>query len=257
MLSKAQKRLYGAGMIIVFVLIVVIGVSKPNPLKDSYSYLAVFDTVQGLGAIDRDVRVAGVKVGTVGEVERVGDDARAELILDEDFVIHEDARASMRPHTLFEGSNFVDLFPGSPSAPVLEQGGEIPVEQTEAYTTLDEALRVLKPEIRLNLRQLAEVGGETLQGPAIDGVQETLKNLPGLSRNLAPATRALGGANRRELASAISGISETVDAVAEKEAELIPFVQRYNRTVAALTVDGGRTARRDDRRAPGRAARAV
>ena len=88
--------------------------------------------------------------------------------------------------------------------------------------TLDEALRVLRPEIRHNLRQLAEVGGETLQGQAIDGIQETLKNLPGLSRNLAPAMRALRGADRRELASAISGIAETVDAVADQEADADP-----------------------------------
>ena len=72
--------------------------------------------------------------------------------------LHRDATAAMRPHTLFEGSNFVDLSPGSPSAPLIEEGATIPRAQTRNYVTLDKALRVLRPDIRENLRTLAEVG---------------------------------------------------------------------------------------------------
>ena len=110
------------------------------------------------------MRIAGVKVGTIGEVEREGDDVRVELILSEDYTLHKDARVDMRPHTLFEGSNFVDVSPGSPSAPVLEEGSTIPIEQTTNYVTLDQALRVLRPEIRKSLQDLAEVGSKNAQG---------------------------------------------------------------------------------------------
>src|SRR5688572_16867681 len=236
--TVAGKRLAGIAFLVVGALVLFIGVTKPKPFADEHVYWAEFDTAQGLGQIDRDVRIAGVKVGTIGEVERVGDDVRAELILSEDYTLHDDARVDMRPHTLFEGSNFVDVSPGSPSAPVLEEGSTIPIEQTTNYVTLDEALRVLRPEIREGLQDLAEVGSKTLKGQAVEGFQETLKNSPGLTKALAPAARAAQGSTRTELAGAIQGFSRTVDAVAEREEDLIPIAQRANRTMSALTVDG-------------------
>lgn len=239
MLSTAARRALGIGAIAAGVLAVVLILSPPSPFADRYRYWAVFDTAQGLGPIDRDIRVAGLKVGEIGAVERVGDDVRAELVLHEDIPMHDDARAEMRPHTLFEGSNFVDLEPGSPSAPRLEEGGEIPIEQTDTYVTFDEALRVLRPQIREGLRDLARSGSRTLRGEAVAGVQRTLRAAPRLNRALAPAARAAQGPGRRELAGAISGIAATVDAVAAKEEELVPLAQRMSRTAAALTVDGG------------------
>lgn len=241
MLSLAAKRTIGLAAIVGGILIVVLGVSQPNPFKDTTSYWVEFNSAQGLGAIGRDVRVAGVNVGTIGEVRREGDNAVVEIELTSDeVVIKADARADMRPHTLFEGSSFIDLSPGSPSAEPLEPGATIPIEQTSNYVTLDEALRVLRPEIRESLRDLAGVGAKTLRGEAIEGIQTSLKNAPELMRDLRGPVRALQGARREELQGAIQGMAKTVDAVAEREADLIPLAQRLNRTSAALAVDGGR-----------------
>jgi len=239
MLSTASKRGIGFGVIVAGILIIVLGVTKPNPFADTRSVWAEFESVQGLGAIGRDVRLAGVNVGTIGGVKREGDNALVEMVLFEDFPVHVDARAEMRPHTLFEGSSFIDLAPGSPSAPLLESGEPIPVEQTSNYVTLDEALRILRPEIRESLKDLAEAGSKTLKGDAIEGIQRTLKAGPELTRNLKGPLRALQGTERRELAGALGGMAKTVDAVAEKEDQLIPLAQRLNRTAAAITIDDG------------------
>ena len=236
-LSVFGKRLVGFGLIAAAVIAVALGISRPNPFADTRSYWAVFDTAQGLGAIDRDVRVSGAKVGTIHEVVRVGDDVRLELVLFEDVPIHADARVDMRPHTLFEGSSFVDLHPGSPSVPVLEPGDEIPLEQTTNYVTLDEALRVLRPEIRESMRRLAKAGSATLRDEGVAGVQRMFERAPRLSRALGPAARAAQGPERRELVGAIGGLAQTVDGVARSEEQLIPFVRRVNRTNAALTLD--------------------
>jgi phospholipid/cholesterol/gamma-HCH transport system substrate-binding protein len=238
-MRKGTQRLIGALAILGGVVIFVIGVTRPDPFQETHTYYAEFDSAQGLGSIGRDIRVAGVNVGTMGSVEREGDNAVVELTLEEDIPMHTDARVDMRPHTLFEGSSFVDLRPGSPSAPTLEEGERIPIEQTSNYVTLDEALRVLRPEIRESLRELAALGSETLQGEAIEGIQRTLKGGPELTRHLKAPVRAFQGTNRSELARAISGAAETFEAVATKEEELIPLAQRLNRTAAALTVDGG------------------
>ncbi len=238
-MSLFARRMAGIGLLVGIALAIVLGVTKPNPLAKNHNYWAVFETVHGLGAIDRDVRIAGVKVGEVGKVERVGDNVRVEMKLKTDYPIHTDARADMRPHTLFEGSNFIDLSTGSPGAPTLKQGGEIPLRQTTNYVTLDKALRVLRPEIRDDLRHLAEVGSETLKGEAITGIQTTLKNGPAFSRALAPAARAAQGTHRRELVGAMRGLSQTVDALADERDELLPLARRANTTMRALAVDGG------------------
>lgn len=239
MLSLAAKRLIGVLVLVGGILIVIIGVSRPDPFADTETYYAEFDSVQGLGAVGRDIRMAGVNVGKIGVVEREGDNAVVELVVESDVVVKEDAWADMRPHTLFEGSSLVDLSPGSPSAAEMEPGGMIPNERTSNYITLDEALRILRPEIRESLRELAGTGSKTLRGGAIEGIQKTLRNGPELTRRLKGPARALQGSNRRELAGAVAGMARTVDAVASREDQLIPLARRLNRTTAALTVDGG------------------
>ncbi len=239
MLSLAGQRVLGFCVIVGGIIAIFLGVTKPNPFKETTTYYADFNSAQGLGPVGRDIRIAGVNSGTLTGVERIGDDARITLELNGDVELHRDARADMRPHTLFEGSSFVDLHTGSPTAPVLEPGGTIPVSQTTNYVTLDEALRVLRPEIRDSLRDLAEVGSKTLKGGAIRGIQQTLKNGPELTKNLHGPVRDAQGTHRVELTRAIAGMSETVDAVADREDDLIPLNQRLNRTAAALAIDGG------------------
>lgn len=241
MLSLAGKRLLGIGVIITGIVLLVVGVSRPDPFTAKTTYYAEMDNVQGLGAVGRDIRVAGTNVGTIGSVERQGDNAIITLEIEDEkgVVVKEDARVDMRPHTLFEGSSLVELTPGSPSAEPLPEGSTIPISQTSNYVTIDEALRILRPEIRENLRELAEVGANTLRGKSIDGIQKILKNGPELLKNTKRPVRELQGSNGEELASAIEGMAETVDAVAKREAELIPLSQRLNRTMAALAIDDG------------------
>ena len=238
MLSLARQRLLGALVIAGVLAAVVIGTSRPNPLEQITVYEAEFDSVQGLGAIDRDIRVAGVNAGRIGEVRREGDDAVVELILTEDIPLHTDARAHLRPHTLFEGSDFIDLSPGSPSAPLLEPGGTIPIAQTQVYISLDQALRVLRKPVRERLRDLAEVGSRTLRGQAVVGVQRTLRNAPALMRYLGPAAHAAQGPGGRELAAAIDGLARTSTALAAAERQLAALPARTERTLGAVTTDG-------------------
>ena len=80
------------------------------------------------------VRIAGVEVGKVKAVKAVesGDGAaRVTMeIKDKALPMHADAQAHVRPRIFLEGNFFVDVQPGSPSAPELKDGGIIPVRQT-------------------------------------------------------------------------------------------------------------------------------
>jgi virulence factor Mce-like protein len=239
MLTTRRKRLLGVMALACAALLVVFGAVRPNPFTDSRTIVAEFDEVQGLGRIDRNVRIGGANAGEIGSVERHGDQVLVELEIDPEIEVRADARVNLRPHTLFEGSAFVDLHPGSPSAPELEEEAVIPSEQTETYTSLDEATRVLNEDNRQILKELVGSTEEVLRDEAVRGLRRTLENAPGLFRELGPTARALRGPDGDNLSGAIEGFAETVDALASQREDLVPFAQHSNRTIAALRVDGG------------------
>ena len=86
-------------MIVVGLLALVVAAVRPDPFAHRHSIWAEFDNVNGLGSIDRDIRIAGVNSGEIGDVRRIGDDALVELEVDDDVVVHADAQVALRPHT--------------------------------------------------------------------------------------------------------------------------------------------------------------
>ena len=235
--GRLRRRLIGIGMLVVIAIGIVLAVTRPNPFADRRTIWAEFDNVNGLGSIDRDIRVAGVNEGEIGEVIRIGDDALVELEVDEEIVVHSDAEVELRPHTLFEGSAFVDLHPGSPSAPPISDGETIPRGQTRVYVSFDEALRVLRTPVRRSLRELAVTTSAALSGDAPNDLQATLERAPELTRDVGPAARALQGTGGDELGRALRNSSVTIAELARRESSLAPLSARADRTLAALNVD--------------------
>ena len=73
------------------------------------------------------MRIAGVEVGKVKKVEAQEgtDDAVVTMSIDESGLpLHEDATAKIRPRIFLEGNFFVDLQPGTPGAPELDDGDD-------------------------------------------------------------------------------------------------------------------------------------
>ena len=69
--------------------------------------------------------------------------------------IHEDAFAEIRPRIFLEGNFFIELDPGSPSAPEMDSGDTIPVSHTSTAVQLDEILTALQSPVRADLGQPA------------------------------------------------------------------------------------------------------
>ena len=105
------------------------------------------------------MRIAGVEVGKVKSVEaEEGTDAAVVVlqINDEGLPLHTDATAKIRPRIFLEGNFFVDLKPGSPEAPELEDGDTIKVTQTATPVQLDEVLTALQSDTRQDLKDLLD-----------------------------------------------------------------------------------------------------
>ena len=134
---------------------------KGAPWKDAWELRAVVRQATELGPRS-PVRSAGVEVGKVESVESgEGDTSVVTLALEDDALpIHEDATIKVRPRIFLEGNFFVDLKPGTPGAPTVDEGYTLPVAQTAAPVQLDQILSTLQTDTRANLKLLLKGLGE-------------------------------------------------------------------------------------------------
>src|SRR5205085_5574426 len=97
-----------------------------------------------------DVRVAGVKVGSVQDKARSprGNATRVTLQLDRRYApIARDAKATLRTKTV-AGETYVELTTGSKDGPFIQEGGLLPGRNVHRTVDLDEILNTMDPYTR-------------------------------------------------------------------------------------------------------------
>lgn len=235
---------FKAGLIAIILTVVgsYFAYTQANPFADKYEFSAAFHTSNNLAA-DAPVRIAGVDVGVVTSVERIpGEDgARVWMEMEEEGLpIHEDSELEIRPRIFLEGNEFVDLQPGTPSAPVLDDGETIPVNQTATPVQLGQVLSVLESDTREDLRTLFEEYSFTaLKGGGAEGFRDSIPFWEGAYKNSALANDALLGNQTGHLFRLVQGQQQTFDALSSEPEELQGLVTNFNTTAAAF-------AREDD-----------
>src|SRR5918995_2756963 len=128
---------------IIFILVFTIGpylaFTKHVPFTGyGYEVNATFSNSANI-SVNSPIRIAGVDVGKVIGTERDGDNTKVTFTVDSSGrPIHDDAFAAIRPRIFLEGNFFIELDPGSPSAPELDSGGTIPVSRTPTAVQLAE-----------------------------------------------------------------------------------------------------------------------
>jgi phospholipid/cholesterol/gamma-HCH transport system substrate-binding protein len=203
-------------------------------------------------ALNSPVRIAGVDVGKVVSTERDGDATKVTFTVDgSGRPIHDDAFASIRPRIFLEGNFFLELDPGSPSAPELDSGGTIPVSRTSTAVQLDEVLTALQSPVRADLNRLLESYGTALnhkptaaedltQLPEVKGksggeaLNGAFKYGGDAGRYSAQVTNALLGTEQRDLSRLIAGSERTFGALASRESDLQGLIDNFNVFTGAL-----------------------
>ena len=142
-----RRRLIGLAVLVAAVVGAWLGIAKPNPFRGTEVVRVMFDHVQGIALVQRDVRVAGVNVGTIGAVRRVGTHAEVDLLLHQRIPVYRDATAALMPHTPFEGTTFVDLDPGTPAAGRLGSA-PIPRLQSSVFVSAGDVLSTFTAPVR-------------------------------------------------------------------------------------------------------------
>jgi len=234
---------FRAGLLVIVLIVVAsyFAFTQANPFADPYKLTATFNTANDLQP-DSPVRIAGVEVGTVKSVEPVAGGtgaAQVEMeIEDSGLPIHEDAELKIRPRIFLEGNFFVDMQPGSPSAPVMEDGGSIPVNQTATPVQLGQVLAALQSNTRADLRTLfEEYGFRALQGDGAAAFNRSIKYWEGAYKNTALANDALLGTEEGDLGDVLRGQQKTFDALSSSPEDLQGLVTNFNTTAAAFAAE--------------------
>jgi phospholipid/cholesterol/gamma-HCH transport system substrate-binding protein len=155
------------------------------------------------------VRVSGVQIGDIGAVTLK--DGRAEVKMDigEKYkhLIHIDATALLRPRTGLKDM-FVELNPGTASAPIVKAGYTIPVSSTLPDINLDEIFSSLDADTRAYLDLLVNGGGRGLQGRSND-LAGLLQRFEPTHQDLARVNQAVAvrGTNLRRLVNSLQRLN--------------------------------------------------
>lgn len=231
--------------------------TKAIPFREHYEITAVVEN-SNLISPRSPVRVAGVDIGkitAVGRYRRTNLGQITMRIEREGRPVHADATLKIRPRLFLEGNFYVDLNPGTPKAPELEDGGLIPVGQTARPVQLDQVLDSLDTATRRSLQQTLQGLGAALdekptraddrrQDPRVRGLtggealNETLETSPRALRDSAKVEQALVGPPEHDLEDTIRGFARASSGLARRETELADLVSEFNATVRAMAAEG-------------------
>jgi phospholipid/cholesterol/gamma-HCH transport system substrate-binding protein len=153
---------------------------KPVQMKAEFSTAQAVTPGQG-----QTVRVSGVRIGDVGQVELKNGRAIVGMDIDKEYasMVRTNATALLRPKTALKDM-FIELDPGSEPAPVAEPGFTIPVANTAPDVNLDEILAMLDDDTRDYLKLLVGGAARGLDGRGED-LRDVFKRFEPTHRDLA------------------------------------------------------------------------
>lgn len=169
------------GIVVIALITYLVFTKFANPFASPYTVHATFSSATGLRPQSL-VRIAGVNVGKVQSIKPISTCRRidgripsrcaaAEVTLTIDKQgrpLHTDATFRIRPRIFLEGDFFIDVSPGTPSAPDAPTGYTFPVQQGVEPVQLDQVLTSLQSATRRNLQILLQQYGQAVKlgGPA-------------------------------------------------------------------------------------------
>ena len=249
---------------LILIALVVFGtylaITKSLPFTSEYELHAVFENGANIRK-DSPVRIAGVNVGKVTGIRSVGNAAEVTFTVDDEGrPIHDDAQVEIRPRIFLEGNFFLDVKPGSPSAPELSDGGTVPITQTSTAVQLDQILTSLQRPDRENLQKLLEGYGTALnhqptaaedatQDPEVQGltaaqaINKSFDYGPSAARDSAIVAEALQGTAPHDLSNLIAAQARLFGALSGHEQQLQGLITNFNTTIGAFASESDSLAR--------------
>jgi phospholipid/cholesterol/gamma-HCH transport system substrate-binding protein len=210
------------------VLVITIGNISFSPKTD---YRAEFVDATGVVKGD-DIRIAGVKVGTVSDVEIV-DRTRAlvTFTVEDSTSISKATQASIRYRNLV-GQRYISLSDGIGDADPMPEGSTIPVTQTSPALDLTVLFNGFKPLFQaLSPADINQLSYEIVQ--VFQGEGGTLE---GLLAHTASVTSTLASRDQI-IGELIDNLNEVLDHVGDRDAQLSRLITTFRTFVGGLKDD--------------------
>jgi phospholipid/cholesterol/gamma-HCH transport system substrate-binding protein len=222
-----------AGILVAYVIVQEQRLRIPILEERPFELKAEFETAQAVvPGQGQTVRVAGVKVGDVDDVELVDGKALVTFGMDRDYLpIYKDATMLLRPTTGLKDM-FFSLDPGTRTAGEIEEGGTIPLENTAPDVNLDEILDALDTDTQAYLRLLISGAGKGLDGRGED-LGKVLGSLGPINKDFKELNSEV--ATRKEnLRRLITNFNQLTGAVAKADDDLTRLISSSATSLGAI-----------------------
>jgi ABC-type transporter Mla subunit MlaD len=255
-LQRSRPVHFGLIMLIVLAVLIYFGFTKAIPFKHGFQLKAQFASALNIKP-KSPVRIAGVDVGKVTGIKREGNTGVVTMeIGNGGLPIHTDATVKIRPRIFLEGNWFVELQPGSPSAPTFSSGSTIPITHTANPVQLDQVLDALNTDTRQNLQDFLIGYGEGLtrhgtpaeeatQEPEVRGltgaqaINRTYHISPSALRGGTIINQAISGTETNDLSKLIKSIGKVTAALNVHEQQLGELIGNFNTFFHSFAVQAG------------------
>ena len=220
-----------AAVVLAALLIAGVAVAVRSMFFGPKTITAYFTSATAIYPGDQ-VRVSGVKVGTIKSIEPQGTQAKMTLHVDHDVPIPADAKAVIVTQNLV-AARYVELTPAyRTSGPIMADGAVIPVERTAVPVEWNEVQKQLMrlatdlgPNAKVttpSISRFIDSAANALQGNG-DKLRQTLAQLSGVARTIAN-----GSGN---IVDIIKNLQTFVTALRDSNIQMVQF----NNRLATLT----------------------
>jgi virulence factor Mce-like protein len=226
MISRIPRSRLVVAVVLIALVLAGAGLLIRNTFFGPNTITAYFHTTTAIYPGD-EVRVSGVKVGSIKSIQPQGTVAKMTLKVDRDVPIPADAKAVIVASNLV-AARYLQLTPAyRTSGPVMRDGGVIPVERTAVPVEWDEVKTQLM-RLATDLGPQSGVSGTSVgrfidsAANALDGngdkLRQTLAELSGVGRILAN-----GSGN---IVDIIKGLQTFVTALRDSNTQIVQFNDR-------------------------------
>jgi ABC-type transporter Mla subunit MlaD len=243
-------------MALIAALILALGTvfvfTKQNPFASTFTVRAVFSSAAQLHA-GGEVRISGIQVGRVTGIA-AGSRGTALVTMSVDgngLPVHRDATLTIKPRLVLEGNAYVDLNPGSPAAPVLQAGAEIPESQTATSVQIDQLFdtfnlpdrEALQSSVAALATGLGSAGRSSTAAPSGEpaapgsgaaGLRDAVRAFDTALPPVTTVAAALQGTQPGDLGRSIGSTGDVTEQLAQDPKALADIVSSYNTTFGAL-----------------------
>jgi phospholipid/cholesterol/gamma-HCH transport system substrate-binding protein len=202
---------------------------------------------------DSPVRIAGIDVGAVTGTSPDGSMTRVDFTVGSNGQpVHTDATVTIRDRLFLEGGYYLQLDPGSPSAPVAKDGFTVapsntayPVQFYQVLSTFDSATRASLQNTLNTLNEGFSAPGAqqpTAANSGVGGLKEAIPQFTPTLKDIAWVAQGLHGTRQGDVERLLSSASEVTGTLQDSSAQLADLVTGLDRTSTALASSDGALA---------------